>query len=142
MQRTDTDPAQVIEAAPEPLRADFATLDARISEVMSGLPRVAWEGVFWGGSQQRIIGYGDYHYQGRSGASGEWFMVGLAAQKQYLSLYVNAAEDGEYLVKRYAARLGKVKAGSANVTFRHLADVDLDALLEMVARAREVQAPA
>jgi hypothetical protein len=105
---------------------------------MSGLPRVAWEGVFWGGSQQRIIGYGEYHYRGRSGAEGEWFIVGLAAQKQYLSLYVNAAEDGEYLIKRYADRLGKVKAGSANVTFRHLADVELEVLLEMVARARAV----
>jgi hypothetical protein len=140
MQRTDTDPAEIIAAAPEALRADFATLDARISEVMAGLARVAWEGVFWGGSQQRIIGYGDYRYEGRSGASGEWFMVGLAAQKQYLSLYVNAADDGEYLVKRYAGRLGKVKAGSANVTFRRLAEVDLDALLEMVARARELMA--
>jgi hypothetical protein len=138
MQRTDTDPDAIIEAAPEALRADFASLDARISEVMSGLPRVAWEGVFWGGSQQRIIGYGEYHYRGRSGAEGEWFIVGLAAQKQYLSLYVNAAEDGEYLIKRYADRLGKVKAGSANVTFRHLADVELEVLLEMVARARAV----
>jgi hypothetical protein len=138
MQRTDTDPDAIIEAAPEALRADFASLDARISEVMSGLPRVAWEGVFWGGSQQRIIGYGEYHYRGRSGAEGEWFIVGLAAQKQYLSLYVNAAEDGEYLIKRYADRLGKVKAGSANVTFRRLADVELEVLLEMVARARAV----
>jgi hypothetical protein len=138
MQRTDTDPDAIIEAAPEALRADFASLDARISEAMSGLPRVAWEGVFWGGSQQRIIGYGEYHYRGRSGAEGEWFIVGLAAQKQYLSLYVNAAEDGEYLIKRYADRLGKVKAGSANVTFRHLADVELEVLLEMVARARAV----
>lgn len=140
MQRTDTDPAEIIAAAPEPLRADFATLDARISGVMTGLPRVAWEGVFWGGSQQRIIGYGEYRYQGRSGASGEWFIVGLAAQKQYLSLYVNAVEDGQHLLKRYAPRLGKVKAGSANVAIKRLADVEMDVLLEMVARARELMA--
>lgn len=140
MQKTDTDPAAIIEAAPEALRADFATLDARISEVMSGLPRVAWEGVFWGGTEQRIIGYGEYHYQGRSGASGEWFVIGLAAQKQYLSLYVNAVEDGQHLLKRYVPRLGKVKAGSANVSIRRLADVELDVLLEMVAQARELMA--
>jgi hypothetical protein len=47
-------------------------------------------------------------------------------------------EDGQHLVKRYAGRLGKVKAGSANVTFRRLADVELRALLEMVARARQL----
>lgn len=137
MQKTDTDPAAVIQAAPEALRDDYAALDGRISEVMAGLPRVAWEGTFWGGTQQHIIGYGEYHYRGRSGSEGEWFIVGLAAQKQYLSLYVNATEDGEYLIKRYAGRLGKVKAGSANVTFRRLADVELDVLLEMVARARD-----
>lgn len=141
MQKTDTDPAAVIQAAPEALRDDYAALDGRISEVMAGLPRVAWEGTFWGGTQQHIIGYGEYHYRGRSGSEGEWFIVGLAAQKQYLSLYVNATEDGEYLIKRYAGRLGKVKAGSANVTFRRLADVELDALLEMVARARELLTP-
>lgn len=140
MRKTETDPAEVIEAAPEALRADFATLDARLAEVMAGLPRVAWEGPFWGGTQQRIIGYGEYHYRGRSGREGEWFIVGLAAQKQYLSLYVNAVDDGEYLVKRYAGRLGKVKAGSANVTFRRLTDVELDVLLEMVARARDALA--
>lgn len=137
MQKTDTDPAAVIQAAPEALRDDYAALDGRISEVMAGLQRVAWEGTFWGGTQQHIIGYGEYHYRGRSGSEGEWFIVGLAAQKQYLSLYVNATEDGEYLIKRYAGRLGKVKAGSANVTFRRLADVELDVLLEMVARARD-----
>lgn len=137
MLKTDTDPAVVIQAAPEALRDDYAALDGRISEVMAGLPRVAWEGTFWGGTQQHIIGYGEYHYRGRSGSEGEWFIVGLAAQKQYLSLYVNATEDGEYLIKRYAGRLGKVKAGSANVTFRRLADVELDVLLDMVARARD-----
>ena len=140
MERSDTDPADVIALAPEALQEDFATLDARIAEVMAGLPRTVWEGKFWGGTQQRIIGYGEYHYQGKSGAEGYWFIVGLAAQKQYLSLYVNASEDGEYLAKRRAAALGKVKAGSANVTFRRLADVDLDALLAMVTRARELVA--
>ena len=63
--------------------------------------------------QQRIIGYGSYRYKGRSGAEGEWFVVGLAAQKNYLSLYVNAAAEGTPLPKLYAPRLGKVKAGSA-----------------------------
>ncbi|HEX6128462.1 MAG TPA: DUF1801 domain-containing protein [Candidatus Limnocylindria bacterium] len=142
MQRTDTDPAAVIAAAPAHLRGDFAALDARIAQAMDGLPRVAWEGQFWGGTQQRIIGYGQYRYTNRSGSEVEWFIVGLAAQKQYLSLYVNAVEDGGYLVKRYAPLLGKVKVGSANVTFRRLVDVELDALLEMVSRARELLADA
>jgi hypothetical protein len=105
---------------------------------MAGLERVLWEGVFWGGTTQHIIGYGSYRYKGRSGAEGEWFIVGLAAQKNYLSLYVNAADDGQALAKVYAPRLGKVKAGSANLQFKRAADIDIDVLRKMVARAREL----
>ncbi len=131
-------PDDFIATLPEGVREDMATLDTEISSVMSGLERILWEGVFWGGTTQHIIGYGSYRYKGRSGAEGEWFVVGLAAQKNYLSLYVNAADDGQYLGKVYAPRLGKVKAGSANLQFKRAADLDLDVLKEMVARAREL----
>ena len=105
---------------------------------MPGAERVLWEGKFWGGTDQRIVGYGVYRYKGRSGAEGEWFVVGLAAQKNYLSLYVNAATEGTPLPKLYAPRLGKVKAGSANLQFKRAADIDLDVLRELVARAQEL----
>ena len=131
-------PDEHIGSLPEGVRQDIATLDARIADVMAGHERVLWEGKFWGGTQQRIIGYGSYRYKGRSGAEGEWFVVGLAAQKNYLSLYVNAAEEDGHLIRRYADRLGKVKAGSANVTFKRLADIELSVVEEMVARARDL----
>ena len=60
-------------------------LDGASGGLFAGDERVLWEGPFWGGTQQHIIGYGSYHYKGRSGAEGEWFIVGLAAQKNYLS---------------------------------------------------------
>jgi len=139
MHQSTTSPDEHIASLPEGVREDMATLDARLSEVMAGHDRVLWEGIFWGGSEQRIIGYGSYHYVGRSGSEGEWFVVGLAKQKDHLSLYVNAVEDGAYLLKQYAGRLGKVKLGSANVTFRRLADLDLDVALELVGRARDLR---
>ncbi|CAN5471973.1 hypothetical protein BH23CHL10_BH23CHL10_12310 [soil metagenome] len=43
--------------------------------------------------------------------------------------------DGEYLGKRYAERLGKVKAGSASLSFRRAFDIDLDVLPGMAAQA-------
>ena len=135
MDRSATSPDEHIASLPDGVREDVAALDATISRAMAGEERVLWEGKFWGGTQQRIIGYGSYRYKGRSGAAGEWFVVGLAAQKSYLSLYVNAAEDGVPLPKLYGPRLGKVKAGSGNVQFKRLADVDLDVLSQMVARA-------
>ena len=138
MERTDASPDELIDSLPEPVREDMRKLDGAISPVMNGLPRDVWEGPFWGGTQQRIIGYGSYTYKGRSGREGEWFIVGLASQKNYLSLYVNGAVDGMSLAKRYAERLGKVKASSGAVTFRHLKDVSMDVVVELVRRAREV----
>jgi len=138
MKRSSTSPDEHIDSLPEGIREDIATLDAAIAGAIAGEERVVWEGKFWGGTDQRIIGYGSYHYKGRSGAEGEWFIVGLAVQKNYLSLYVTGAADGTSLAKLYAPRLGKVKAGSANLQFKRAADLDMDVLRELVARAREL----
>jgi hypothetical protein len=138
---TTTTPDEHIASLPDDVRDDMATLDAAIAGAMPGDERVVWEGKFWGGTEQRIIGYGSYRYRGRSGAEGEWFVVGLAVQKSYLSLYVNAAEDGTYLSELYGSRLGKVKANRANIQIKRAADVDLDVLREMVRRARELTTP-
>ena len=140
MQRSTTTPDEHIASLPDGVREDIATLDGVIAPIMSGLERTLWEGVFWGGSEQAIIGYGSYHYKGRSGAEGEWFIVGLAAQKNHLSLYVNAADGSQSLAKAYAPRIGKAKAGSANLQFKHAADLDLEVLREMVAKARDLAA--
>ena len=43
--------------------------------------------------------------------------------------------DG-HLLRRYSDRLGKVKVGSANVTFKRLADLDLDALRQLLKDVR------
>lgn len=94
MERTTTDPDDLIASLPDRFRDDVARLDAEISRVMAGHPRVLWEGVFWGGTEQRIIGYGDLVQRRSRGEPVEWFVVGLAAQKDHLSLYVNAVEDG------------------------------------------------
>jgi hypothetical protein len=136
MKKSNVSPDEYIASLPDGIREDLEVLDREISEAMAGQERVLWEGVFWGGSEQRIIGYGSYQYVGRSGASGEWFIVGLARQKAYFSLYVNAAGGDGYLLRGYANRLGKVKVGSANVTFKRLADLDLDALRQLLQEAR------
>ena len=138
MERSQTSPDEFIASLPDDVRADSAALDQRISKVMKGEERVLWEGRFWGGSEQRIIGYGAFTQTGRSGKKVEWFVAGLAAQKNYITVFVTAVEDGVYLVERYADRLGKVKVGRSTVSFKDLAQVDLKALLELVARARKL----
>jgi hypothetical protein len=138
MQRSTTPVDDSFRDLPDGDREDITALDAAIAPVFAGHERVLWEGAFWGGSQQRIIGYGDLRQKNSKGVEVEWFAVGLAAQKNYLSLYVSVADDEGYLVRRYCDRLGKVKCSNANVTFKRLSDLDLPVVVEMVTRARDI----
>jgi len=114
---------------------DIRTLDRAIRERMPEAERHLYEGKLWGGSDQRIAGYGIMDYQNRSGEDVEWFVVGLAAQKTYISMYVNAVEGGSYLLAGYEGRLGKVKTGSASISFDSVDDVDFEILMDLVERA-------
>ena len=116
---------------------DMSLLDREITARMPGAARFLWEGKMWGGTDQAIIGYGHFSYKNSSGKEVEWFMVGLAQQKNYISMYVNAVSDGGYLLDDYKARLGKVKTGSASISFDSVGDVELDVLMELVERAGE-----
>ena len=120
---------------------DITTLDAHIADVF-GADRVLWRGIFWGGSEQAIIGYGDWTYQRPGKPDARWFMVGLAQQKNAISVYIMAVEDGQYAVKKYADTFAsgtgaKPKVGSSVVSFKRLSDVDLDALLRVVRIGRK-----
>ena len=141
MERSTTTPDEFIAGLPDGVRDDIATLDAVIADEMQGTERVLWEGPMWGGTEQRIIGYGSHQYTNRSGMHVDWFVIGLAAQKNYLSLYVNAADGDGYVLARFAGRLGKVKIGSANATFKRATDIDPDVLREMAGQARAGMPP-
>ena len=101
-----------------------------------------WKGVFWGGTEQSIIGYGDWTFRRPGKPDVRWFMVGLAQQKNNISVYISAVEDGQYAVKKYADTFAsgtgaKPKIGSSVVNIKRLSDVDLAALLRVVRIGRE-----
>ena len=109
MKRVSTSPDEYLASLPEEIRGDMTALDRRIAAALPGHRRSLWEGVFWGGSAQTIIGYGDYSYVRSDKKPVEWFIVGLARQKNYYSVYVNAADGRRYLTDAYAgpARQGQ-----------------------------------
>lgn len=119
----------------------MTTLDQLIVNALPGRRRDLWEGVFWGGTDQHIIGYGHIRQPRPKGKHVDWFLVGLAKQKQTYSIYLNAVLDGRYLAHTYGDRLGKVKLGAANISFRKLADVDLDALRTLLEQADAITPP-
>ncbi len=141
MEIVETDPTDYINSLDEPDRTVMLTVDRLISDAMPNRRRALWRGVFWGGTEQAIIGYGDIRQPRPRGDDVEWFLVGLAKQKRHYSLYVNAVADGVYLGQQYAGRLGKVKLGSASIGFRDLETVDLDVLADLLARADSITPP-
>jgi len=133
--KTKKDISAHIDSLPEELRQDIKHLDKIISEIMVGHSRVLWEGALWGGTKQEIIGYGDYTITKARGKKSEWFLVGLALQKNYISIYINAFEDGQYVAEKYRSRLGKVKVGKSSISFKHVDDLDLETLQKVVSIA-------
>jgi len=126
MKHTSRDVTEFLAALYGPNADSLRALDAIIAEAFTGLTRELWEGTFWGGTEQQIIGYGHIQQPRPRGGAVEWFVVGLARQKNHLSVYVNAAEEGEYLVQRWKNRLGAVKVGAAALTFASIDSLDLD----------------
>ena len=140
MKRVESSPDDYIASQASDVRTVLEELHVLIKKALPDQDCYLWEGVFWGGSQQQIIGYGNYSYQRSDKKQVEWFTVGLARQKNYFSVYVNAVEDKAYLAEIYRSRLGKVKIGKSNIRFRNLADVNLNVLTEMIEHAGKITA--
>ena len=141
MRIVNTAPDAYLASLPDEHRHTLLSVDRAIQSALPGRQRVLWEGVFWGGTQQSIIGYGHINQTNSSGVTVEWFLVGLARQKRNYSIYVNAVVDRAYIAHSYADRLGKVKLGAASIGFRRLEDLDLAVLTELVTQADSLTPP-
>jgi hypothetical protein len=75
-----------------------------------------------------MIGYGPFHYKYASGREGDWFRIGVASLKQYISLYSCAADARGYVAERYRKRLPGADIGKSCVRFKRLDDLDTAAL--------------
>ncbi|WP_433508472.1 DUF1801 domain-containing protein [Pseudonocardia halophobica] len=119
-------PDEYLDAVDEKRRPDVLALDALIREEAPGLDRVV---------QRGMLGYGPFRYRYATGREGEATLIGLAAQKRYLSLYVLCSVDGRYLAETYADRLPGASIGKSCVRFTALGKVDEQVLRELVAEA-------
>lgn len=85
--------------------------------------------VLWGNS---IIGFGQYHYESKSGQKGDWPLTGFAARKQNLSVYIM---QGFEPYQTLLAKLGKHKHAKSCLYIKKLADVDLTLLTELISKS-------
>ena len=61
------------------------------------------------GMRMKMIGYGKFRYAIKSGKSTEWPVIGVALQKNYISVYVTVTRQGAPVVSRYAGKLGELR---------------------------------
>jgi hypothetical protein len=66
-----------------------------------------------------------------------WPTIALASQKNYISLYICAVIDGEYIAEKHKAELGKVSVGRSCIRFKKIDDVDLKALEKVIKLAEK-----
>ena len=104
-------------------RADARKILALLKEITGARPEM------WGDS---IVGFGSYHYKYASGREGDWMKIGIANNKQYISLYSCAGDETGYVAERYRDRLPKANIGKSCVRFKRLSDLDEDVLRELI----------
>ncbi|MBA2278840.1 DUF1801 domain-containing protein [Candidatus Saccharibacteria bacterium] len=82
-----------------------------------------------------MIGYGKYHYKYASGREGDWAVIGLASQKNYVSVYLCAADKDGYIAENNKDRLGKVNVGKGCIRLKKIEDINLKVLEELVKKS-------
>lgn len=80
------------------------------------------------GMRMQMIGYGKFRYAIKSGSATEWPVVGVALQKNYISVYIAVTKQGAPIVQTYAGKLGELRSGRNNFSFERFDDQNAAAL--------------
>ena len=120
------DPEDYLAQIDEPRRSDIEALDKLIRKEGPNLKRQLAYG---------MLAYGSIRYRSKTGREGDWFVVALASQKRYISLYVSCATEDGYVAESYRDLLPKADIGKSCVRFKRLSDVDEGVLRVLVREA-------
>lgn len=121
-------------------KADLVALDTAIRNAAPNLERHFHAGTPPGepGMRFKMIGYGQFHYPARSGAKVSWPVIGVALQKNYISVYVSISAGGRPIVETYADRLGALRCGFNNFSFTAFDTLEPKALAALLAQAGSI----
>ncbi len=84
-----------------------------------------------------MIGFGQFHYKTKSGREGDWPVISLASQKNYISVYACGVRDGKYIAEYYAKEFPKASVGKSCIRFKKVEDIDLKALEKVLKEVAE-----
>src|SRR5690349_23649742 len=87
---------------------DLVSLHELIRKAAPALKRYFHRGTPEGhaGMRMGMIGYGKFRYVIKSGEAVEWPAIGVALQKNYISVYAAVTKQGAPIVPSYSGKLG------------------------------------
>lgn len=120
--------------------ADIEKLHALMRKAAPSLKRHFHAGTPAGeaGMRMSMIGYGRFRYAIKSGKTAWWPVIGVALQKNYISVYVALTRDGKPLVPHYAGKLGELRMGGNNFSFEAFDDLNAQAVSALFAEAAAI----
>ena len=121
-------PKEYISSISEPRRQEVKEIHELIKKAVPSLKPHILSG---------MIGYGTYRYRYASGKEGEWSLIALANQKNYISIYICSLENGKYIAEGYKDKLPKASIGKSCIRFKSLKDIDLSILTEIIKKAQK-----
>lgn len=104
-------------------RKDCKAISAIMKRVTGCTPKM------WGTS---IVGFDSYHYKYESGHEGDSCIVGFSSRKGDISIYLISGYDAPE-TRALLSKLGKHKTGKACLYIKHLSDVQLPILEQLIA---------
>jgi Domain of unknown function (DU1801) len=122
----DREVREYIAGLPEPRQGQMLHLHETIRDAMSGVDIRLWD---YAGP---LIAYGTYPYANSKGPAGDWFAIGLANRKAYISLYSMGLRDGRYLVETMRERFPGTKAGRSCLNISKPGAIDDSAVRDLV----------
>jgi hypothetical protein len=121
-------------------KTDLEKLDVLMRKAAPILKRYFHRGTPAGdaGMRMKMIGYGQFRYAIKSGKTASWPVVGVALQKNYISVYLSITKDGLPIVHSYSGKMGELRTGRNNFSFEKFEDLNATALSSLFAEAANI----
>lgn len=121
-------------------KADLQKLNGLMRKAAPDLKRHFHAGTPAGeaGMRMKMIGYGRFQYAIKSGKTTSWPVIGVALQKNYISVYLSVTRGRKSLVSCYAGKLGELRCGGNNFSFEKFSDLNASAVGSLVTEAADI----
>lgn len=134
MFKVDVDSIEAYFAFDPARQSELERMDRMIRDTAPRLRRYFHKGTPPGepGMRFKMIGYGLLNYPAKGGKVLEWPAVGMALQKNYISLYFAARKHGRLVTEDFRDRLGAQRTGEGNFSFVRFEDLNQESLSQLL----------